>query len=195
MVNSSLAGDVEKLAQSLGNLPLPVLCPPFVVVSGLPGTGKSHFCHALAERTPLAILESDALRKVLFPSPTYTLQESAYLFQVTHLLIEKLLKRGIPLILDATNLSERHREQLYHIADRTGAKLILVSTQAPPDLVRQRLEARRRGANPQDKSEADWEVYQKMKPTAERIGRNYFAVDTSRDITPVLEKILRQIRR
>lgn len=195
MVDSALARDVERLEKSLGELPLPTVRPAFVVVSGLPGTGKSHFCRRLAERSPLTILESDALRKVLIPSPTYSPEESARLFQVIHLLIEKLLKRGIPLVLDATNLLEHNREQLYHIADRVGAKMILVWVQAPPDVVRQRLEGRRAGASPVDHSEAGWGVYQKMRPTAEKIGRNYFAVDTSRDITPVIEKILREIRR
>jgi hypothetical protein len=34
-----------------------------------------------------------------------------------------------------------------------------------------------------------------MKPTVEKIRRNHYAVDTSRDITPVLDKIVREVRR
>ena len=65
MENTALAADVERLADSLGQLPEPVAKPAFVAVRGLPGTGKSYFSSKLAERLPLAILESDALRKVL----------------------------------------------------------------------------------------------------------------------------------
>ena len=187
--------DVQRLAESLGQLPEPMAEPAFIVVSGLPGTGKSYFCSKLAERLPFVILESDALRKILFPSPSYSLQESSHLFQVCHLLIEKLLKKGISLILDATNLSERHRERLYSIADHLDVKLILVRVEAPVEVVRDRLNTRQEGINPRDKSDADWKVYQKMKPAVQKISRNHYAVDTSRDITPVLDKIVREVRR
>ncbi len=191
----SLSEDVRKLKESLGQLPEPVVEPAFIVVSGLPGTGKSYFCHRLAERTPLATLGSDALRKTLFPSPVYTAQESSRLFQACHCLIEELLKRGIPLVLDATNLEEYNRERLYHIADKVGAKLIMVRIEAPPEMVHQRLELRVKGVNPEGSSDADWRVYQKMKSSFQKIRRNHFAVDTSKDVAPVIDKIVREVNR
>ncbi len=120
MQHNELNANVERLTESLGQLPEPVVEPAFVVVSGLPGTGKSYFCSKLAERLPFLILESDALRKALFSAPSYSQQESSYLFRVYHLLIERLLKKGVPVVLDATNLSERHRERLYSIAELGG---------------------------------------------------------------------------
>jgi predicted kinase len=117
MEDTLLAADVERLTESLGQLPEPVVEPALLAVSGLPGTGKSYFCSQLAERLPVVILGSDALRKVLFATPGYGAQESSRLFQTIHHLIEELLKKGISLILDATNLSERHREYLYSIAE------------------------------------------------------------------------------
>jgi len=195
MESTQLISDVERLTQSLGQLPEPMVEPAFIVVSGLPGTGKSYFCSKLAERLPFIILESDALRKVLFPSPSYSLQESSHLFGACHLLIEGLLKKGIPLILDATNLSERHRERLYSIADRLEAKLVLVRVEAPSEVVRERLKTRRDGMSSGGKSDADWTVYQRMRLSVQKIRRNHFAVDTSRDITPVLDKIVRAVRR
>ena len=195
MESTQLISDVERLTQSLGQLPEPMVEPAFIVVSGLPGTGKSYFCSKLAERLPVIILESDALRKVLFPSPSYSLQESSRLFGACHLLIEGLLKKGIPLTLDATNLSERHRERLYSIADRLEVKLVLVRVEAPPQVVRERLETRRDETSSGGKSDADWTVYQRMRLSVQKIRRNHFAVDTSRDITPVLDKIVREVRR
>jgi len=189
-----LISDVQRLTGGLGELPEPVVKPTFVAVSGLPGTGKSYFCTKLVERLPFVILESDALRKELFLSPSYSAQESARLFRALHLLIERLLKRGISLILDATNLSERYRERLYNIADHLDAKLILVRVEAPPEVVYERLKTRLEGANPENKSDADWSVYQRMKPRVQKIYRNHYAVDTSRDITPVLDKIVREAR-
>ncbi len=195
MEHTQLVSDVQRLTESLGQLPEPMVEPAFIVVSGLPGTGKSYFCNKLAERLPFVILESDALRKALFLPPSYSPQESSRLFRVCHLLIETLLKKGIPLILDATNLSERYRERLYNIADRLDVKLVLVRVEAPAEVVRERLKARREGANLGNKSDADWEVYQRMKPAVQKIRRNHYAVDTSRDITPVLDKIVREVKR
>lgn len=193
MPDTQLLPDVDRLTESLRELPELVAEPTFIAVSGLPGTGKSYFCAKLAERLPSLVLESDALRKVLFPSPNYSQPESAHLFQAIHLLIERLLKKGVSIILDATNLSERYREHLYSIADRLDVKLILVRVEAPPELVRERLEARQ--GKPGAKSDADWTVYQRMKPTAEKINRNHYVVDTSRDITPVLDKIAKAASR
>jgi len=195
VVDTQVVSDAQRLSESLGQLPDPVVKPAFIVVSGLPGTGKSYFSSKLAERLPFIILESDALRKTLFSSPTYNSPESSRLFQAIHHLIKALLRRGIPLILDATNLSEQYRERLYNIADRLNVKLILVRVEASPDVVYERLKARSEGAKSKSTSEADWTVFQKMQPTVQKIRRNHYAVDTSRDITPVLDKIVREVGR
>ena len=149
----------------------------------------------LTLRLPFLILEGDALRKNLFLEPTYSLSESARLFQTIHYLIEELLEKGIPVILDATNLSERHRERIYNIAERLNARLILVRIEAPLEVVRKRLKARTQKTQTKDNSDADWTVYQKMMPTVEKIRRNHFVVDTSSDISPDLDKIVKAVNR
>jgi predicted kinase len=191
----SLEEDVEKLRQSLNGLPQPQVEPPLIMVSGLPGTGKSFFCRKLAERLSFLILASDTLRKILFPSPQYKESENKRLFSACHVLIEELLRKGIPVIFDATNLLEHHREYLYRAAERTGAKLILVWVEAPTEVVRQRLLAREKASVAQYDSEAGWEVYNKMKPRKQRISRNHLVVDTSQDITAVIDKIVQATKR
>ena len=193
MEETESISDVRQLTEKLGELPEPVARPFLIVVSGLPGTGKSYFCRQLAQRLPAVILESDSLRKALFPSPGYSAAESRRLFQACHLLIERLLGKGIPVIFDATNLSEHNREYLYRIAERLGAKLVLVRVEAPPDLVQARL--KERALVSEASSDADWAVYQRMKPQSQRIRRRHYAVDTSRDITPVIDKIIREVSR
>ena len=187
--------DVQILKRSLGQLPEPMVYPPFIVVAGLPGTGKSYLCHRLAERLSLVVLESDALRQILFTEPNYSPEESARLFKAIHLLIEQLLKKGIPVALDATNLSESNREYLYHIAEQLDVKLILVWVEAPPEVVRQRLEERSKEGHREDMSQADWSVYLKLRDSAQPMRRHHFVVDTSRDISPVLSKIVREATR
>jgi predicted kinase len=193
--NNTVAGDVQELKKAMGRLPEPAAKPALIIVSGLPGTGKSYLSRKLAERLPSVVVESDALRKQLFPIPTYSAEESHRLFAACHRLIEDFLGSGISVILDATNLVEHHREPLYRIAQRFKARLILVQVEAPGKVVRERLQGRVEGINCEDNSDADWSIYQRMRTRVERISRNYYAVDTSRDITPVIDKIVREAKR
>ena len=176
-------------------MPEPTAAPVLIAVSGLPGSGKSSFCRQLSARLHLPIVESDVMRRTLFPEPTHSPIESQRLFRACHSLIKELIQRGISVIFDATNLVEHHREQLYRIADSTRAKLIFIRLQAPPELVRRRLQQRQSDIDPADSSNADWGVYQKMSKTVQPIRRHYFAVDTSQDIEPVIDKIVREVNR
>ena len=64
--------DAASLYRGLGNLPTTAGNPALILLSGLPGSGKSYFCQRLAHLAPpLIILESDALRAVLFSHPTH----------------------------------------------------------------------------------------------------------------------------
>ena len=189
--NNQVASHVKLLTESLGVLPEPVANPALIVLSGLPGTGKSYFSRRLAEKIPAVILESDALRKKLFPNPTYSPSESGLHFEAIHVLIERLLTRGFSVILDATNLSEKHRETVYAIAERCGARLVIVYLEAPPELVSERLEKRR--AETGNVSDADWTVYQRMRGTVEEIKRHHLVVNTAEDITPAINEIVDDI--
>ena len=193
MENANLVSASLRLLESLGPLPEPAARPFFIAVSGLPGTGKSYFCRKLAERLPVVLLESDALRKTIFAASSYSAEESTHLFRAIHTLIERLLSKGISVVLDATNLSERNREYLYSIADRLGVKLILVRISAPAEVVRKRLEQRR--TFPSETSDADWAVYEKMKTSVEKIRRKHYSVDTSKDISSAIGRIVQEALR
>ena len=193
---SSLARDVSILEAALGALPRPVERPPLIVLSGLPGSGKSHLARDIARRYPLALLESDALRKALIKRPVYSQKESARLFTACHALLGGLLSNGIPALLDATNLKEMHRRPLYSIAERAGARLLLVEVRAADEVARRRLEARLKAENPWDRSDATLDVYESMRGAAEPIERPHFVVDTSvDDLDQAVERIVGELAR
>lgn len=155
--------------------------PALITISGLPGTGKTYVTGLLARRIPSVTVESDRVRKLLFPKPRYTAPESAFVYGVCHTLIARMLARGLTTIFDATNLTERGREVLYNLAEKAGAKPIMVRVTAPPDVVRQRLNHRGEALVPGELSDADWDVYLKMKDSEERIRRPHIVIDTSKD--------------
>ena len=191
MENTQSITELQRLIAKLGNLPEPVAKPNLIIVSGLPGTGKTYFAQKLAEKIPFVIIGSDFIRKILFPEPTYSQEESTIVFHLIHQLMEYLLKKGISLILDATNLTEQNRLPFYNISDRLGVKLILVWVEAPLNVVRQRLQMRKTGTA--FSSDADWEVYEQMRPTIEKIPRDHYLVNTAHDIRPIIKKIIKEV--
>ena len=185
--------DVDRVLQSLGTLPSAQLRPALVVVAGLPGAGKSAFSRDLALRTGAVILESDAIRHLLFERPSYSWQESRQLFAALHTAVEKLLDTGISCIIDATNLAERYRRPLYDVADKCRAKLVVVEVTAPAEVALQRLSER--AAAPGSPSDADAAIYQRMRREWEAIEREHFAVDTSEPTAKAVAAIAREMKR
>jgi len=146
------------------------------------------------QKVPLAYIQSDVMRKTLFPTPNYSDQESFRLFQALHLLIKRFLQRRIPVLFDATSLTKQHRAPLYRIADELGVKLFIVFTTAPQSVVKGRLDSREKGSLEAGRSDADWDVYLKMLPRVQLPRREHLVVDTSRDIMPAIESLAQEIR-
>lgn len=174
-------------------LPQPVRRPGLVVVCGLPGTGKTTFARRLAQRLPLAILESDELRQTLFTNRAYTRHENAELFGAIHDLVGFLLDENISVLVDATNLQQKHRNPLYRIAEDRGKWVSVVHLVAPIDMVFHRLRQRAVEGDRIGSSEAGWSVYLRLRRSMEPIGRRHVIVDTSRDTTNPLERLAEEI--
>jgi predicted kinase len=166
-----------------------------VILCGLPGTGKSFLARRLADQLPALIVESDLVRKQLFPQPDYSFEESRYTHRVAHLLIEDALQKGFNVISDATNLAEWHREALLRIAQRTHARFVIVQITAPGTVIQERLTRRRTDRAPHDHSDATWQVYEKLKPAFEPIAGPHLVIDTSGDLEAALAKIHRALKR
>ncbi|HEX2988020.1 MAG TPA: ATP-binding protein [Chloroflexota bacterium] len=164
--------------------------PALVIMAGPPGTGKSHLVRLVRQRLPVMVVESDAIRHRIAQHPTYTPEESRHVFYLAHRRIDRLLARGKMVVFDATNIYEWGRRTVYRIAERRGARVLVVRTVAPDEVVAQRLEARLAGANPADRSEAGWEVYAKMKKRFQEIDRPHLVVDTSAELSPALDRIV-----
>lgn len=167
--------------------------PFLVVLSGLPGTGKSFFARALTRRVPFLVLGSDHLRKTLVPQPKYTPSEHSRVFAACHRLIEEYLAEGWRVLFDATNLTEFLRQPLYHIADRLGTPLITVRFTAPLEVVRRRLEERAARPHPDDYSDADWLIYCRLLPGEEPITREHLTVHSAEEAPRVVEHIIRLV--
>ncbi len=164
--------------------------PLLVAMCGLPGTGKSYFAAKLTERVPFLILETDRLRKVLVERPKYTTGEHRRVFNSCYHLINHYLINGYSVLFDATNLNEEFRSYLYDISKSTGAPLALVHARAPQDTVRRRLKERKSDRHANTYSDAGWLIYTRMIPVEEPVQRDHYALDTSMNINPVLDRVV-----
>ena len=190
-----LAQDAAALRSILDQEPehQPGTGPVLVALCGLPGTGKSHFARELIKRIPLLVLETDRLRKILVTKPRYRPGEHRRVFRTCYLLIEEYLKQGRSVLFDATNLTEDFRRPLYHIAGKSGARLVLVGFTAPENVVKERLADRASGGDPIGYSDATWLIHSRMRPFEEPIQRDHVMVDSSKDIIGPLDRVVGQI--
>ena len=147
--------------------------PTLVLLSGLPGSGKTTFAARLAPRLDACVLESDLVRRELFPKRRYSRKESGAVFAEVRERAEVALDQGRDVIIDATNLRERERQGFLELAERQGAPVVAVRLTAPEAVVRERLSGPREGA-----SEANIGVYNRMRGEEEPFGAPCVQVDS-----------------
>jgi len=91
-------------------------------ITGLPGSGKSVVSEALMnllkkEGVHAQLLSSDALRKVVTPKPTYSLEERDIVYDTLVYFAKMLTQNGVNVVIDATGNLRRYRDNARkHIA-------------------------------------------------------------------------------
>ena len=86
-----------------------------VWITGLPGSGKSVTSAALIELLDLEdirvqLLSSDALRKILTPKPSYSLDERDLVYAMLVHIAKLLTENGVNVLIDATGNLRRYRD-------------------------------------------------------------------------------------
>ena len=189
--------DVARLRAELVRKAPSTRAPALILLSGLPGTGKSHLAEALSSRFGLLVLRSDEVRKFLYPTPRYTHAENGRVYLTCYALVESLLADGYGLVFDATNLLKRGRRRAQKVARAQGAPFLTIVTTSPPEVVAERLRRRAAGQSAAYSSDADWQVHERLAGTMEAIStasESALVVDTSAGLDPAydaVEKLLR----
>ncbi|MBO54804.1 MAG: hypothetical protein CL886_03995 [Dehalococcoidia bacterium] len=166
-----------------------------IILSGLPGTGKSYFAKQLSDVVPCVVVSSDRVRKALFVYPKYTRNEHARVFSVCHSIIKSLLVQSYKVVFDATNLNEEFRRPLYKIADEVGCQFTIVAVSSDIDIVTERLRLRMETENPADYSDADINVYNFLRIGRQSILEPHICMISPVDNSHVLKEICNRIER
>jgi adenylylsulfate kinase len=113
---------------------------PFALwITGLPASGKSSIVAQLIPKLQAIgietdVLESDAVRRILTPSPSYSTEERDLFYRSLALVGSRLLAHGVNVIFDATASRRAYRE----FAKRLMPQLLEVSIECPLEVCMQR---------------------------------------------------------
>lgn len=162
---------------ALAELEPPDRRPCLLLVTGLPGTGKSTLARELAGSAGFDVIRSDVVRKELAGLPAHEpspapVREALYAHERTDRTYaeclsraERLLVEGRRVLVDATFREERQRKQFLDTAIRYGVPAAVLVCTVSPETARRRLEARNGGA-----SDADWSIYLRVAAGWEEAG-------------------------
>lgn len=168
--------------------------PVLVIMSGLPGSGKTFLARRLCERFPLTLVGVDPLRAALFDTPRYTPGENEKVYRLANDLIWRLLRERRHVLYDAVNLSEARRRDLRLLALDAHARPLTICTTASEAVIRERLTRRSQQPHHPGDSEADLSIYQKLAPRYERIQHQHITIDTTQDIDTTIAEIIESIK-
>jgi predicted kinase len=128
-----------------------------IIVSGVPGSGKSYFAQRLAEKLEALYLSSDKIRNSLQARGKYSFGDKMHIYQLMAELTVRHLKQEETIVVDATFYHHEMRDLFSGIVSKHHSKIAFILITASKELSRQRL------AMPRADSEADFGVYESMK--------------------------------
>lgn len=138
-----------------------------ILVYGLPGTGKSHFSKHFAKETGAVHLNTDIVRDKLNFKGQYDEKTKQQVYNELVKQAKMELKNGSDTIVEGTFHKKDRRKQIERMGAETNQKVYLIEIKANEDTVKKRMKRKRKY------SEADFNVYQKIKESFEPVGKSH----------------------
>lgn len=151
-----------------------------IIVCGLPGSGKTTLAKAVSKAVGALHLSSDRIRKEIFPDPTYSEEEKRAVYMEMAERAKKALSEGRDVVADATFYKKWQREAFTSLTGECRTVLCTLDEEN----IRKRLGRRRMGGI----SDADYEVYIKLRGEFEGIEGKFLEIDT---LLPLKERVRR----
>ena len=165
-----------------------------IVLSGLPGTGKSAVADAVGRARGLPVLSVDPIESALLRAgfaASFETGLAAYL--VVETLADAMLAAGISPIVDAVNSVEVARDMWRRLATRHGVPLIVVEcTVSDAALHASRLAVRERGLA---LTEPTWEIVESRRAEWAPWTEPHVTVDGLDDLAANVGRVLAELDR
>lgn len=157
-----------------------------VLMTGLPGTGKTSIAEGLSRRVHGAVvLDKDRVRLALFTHAaiSYTREQDDFcgtiLLETAAFLLHRDPNRTI--ILDGRTCTRTYQvEQVEALATRLDQPLAVIACSCSDDIARQRLQA---DAGHHPARNRTYALYQQLQATAQPLTRAHLRLDTT--VTPI----------
>jgi aminoglycoside phosphotransferase family enzyme/predicted kinase len=171
-----------------------------VITYGVSGSGKTTATQEILEQLGAVRLRSDIERRRGGDQAVADKQKSAaerYTPAARDAVYDKLLRKteiglaaGYPLIVDATFLRRKHRDDFRDLAGRLGVPFVILAFDVDPATLRQRIAARQQAGN--DASEATLAVLEQQLAQREPLTdeeRQYAIAIRDGDVRPAIERL------
>ena len=169
----------------------------YVIMAGLPGTGKTTLARALASELAGVVLSKDEVRAALFPGALtdYSREQDGLCFDAVLRAAEYLARRRRTewIFLDGRTFSRAAQvEQVVRAAEAAGCEWKILHLTAPDEVAESRLAAAR-GNHPA--GNRDVELFREIKARFEPIVYPKLEIDTSRESADCFRDALAYLRR
>ncbi|AEV98649.1 hypothetical protein A4D02_34870 [Niastella koreensis] len=141
-----------------------------ILVTGLPGCGKSYFAEKLATAIRADYINSDRVRKTMFPIRTYSTKEKLSVYDEMLKKMQQAMQEKKDIVLDATFYSDDIRKKF---SGEAGNSVSVIEVQADETLIKERLQQKRTD------SEADFKVYHLIKTQWEPISDKHLILQSN----------------
>ncbi len=164
--------------------------PTLLLLSGLPGSGKTFLARKLSGASTLIHISSDVVRRRLYPIRRYTQDENHIVHSVCREIADRALHAGKSVVIDSTNLIDEYRAAYQDIASRNSARFGVAVINCPDNVARARLR-RRTIAGVDDGSDAGEAVYEMMLSTFVAVRNPSLEVSGAGDVEVAVDAISR----